>query len=146
MKPVFTAVVVIALATGYTSLAQNVVEYTKLPAKAPSPRTNLEASPTVSGTKPVVKPASQQKETQSNAQATSPLPPPPPAVFILSNGERVEATRYVLTVDSVLIQKEGAERSIPLSSINMTATLAANHARGVDLNIPKSSSQITLSF
>ena len=144
MKPVILAVIVIALTTGFTSLAQNMVEYTKLPPKAAGPRTNPENSPAASTTKSTVITVPQQKA--GNAQTTPIPPPPPPAVFILSNGERVEASRYVMTVDSVQIQQEGKERSIPLSSVNVSATLAANHARGVDLNIPKSNSQITLSF
>jgi hypothetical protein len=37
-------------------------------------------------------------------------------------------------------------RIVPLSAINMDATLAANHQRGLDLQIPENRQQITLGF
>jgi len=72
--------------------------------------------------------------------------PTPPAVFILFNGERLETNHYLLTNNSLRVQQGGAQRTIPLSTINMDATVAANHERGIDLRIPKSKSEIMLSF
>jgi hypothetical protein len=85
------------------------------------------------------------KQVRPEAQV-APAPPLPAAVFILSSGERLESTNYLLTADSVRVQQGGAQRTIPMSKLNVNATLAANHQRGVELKIPANKSQITLSF
>ena len=83
-----------------------------------------------------------------NTQVKDQAPPKPPAsaVFILSNGQKVESGDYVITVDSVRLQQDGKERLIPMSTLNVNATVAANHERGLDLKFPESKSQITISF
>ena len=72
--------------------------------------------------------------------------PTPPAVFILFNGERLETNHYLLNNNSLRVQQGGTQRTIPLSTINMDATVAANHERGIDLRVPKNKSEIMLSF
>jgi hypothetical protein len=89
--------------------------------------------------------AKDEKKAPGKTQS-APAAPTPPAVFILSNGDRLESSNYVLTVDSLRVQQGDQQRTIPLSSLNMDATAAANRARGVDLKIPTSKSQIMLSF
>ena len=89
--------------------------------------------------------AKDEKKAPGKTQA-QPAAPTPPAVFILSNGDRLESSKYVLTVDSLHVQQGETQRSIPLSALNMDATLAANRARGVDLKVPTSKSQIMLGF
>ena len=89
--------------------------------------------------------AKDQKKAPGKAQAT-PTAPTPPAVFVLSNGDRLESSNYILTVDSLRVQQGDTQRTIPLSSLNADATLAANRARGIDLKIPTSKSQIMLGF
>lgn len=89
--------------------------------------------------------AKDEKKAPGKVQ-TAPATPTPPAVFILSNGDRLESSNYVLTVDSLRVQQGDQQRTIPLSSLNMDATLAANRTRGVDLKIPTSKSQIMLGF
>jgi hypothetical protein len=71
---------------------------------------------------------------------------PASAVFILANGDRLESLRYFLTVNSLRVQQGQTERTIPLSAVNLNATIAANRERGIDLNIPKDRTQITLGF
>lgn len=85
------------------------------------------------------------KQTRPVAPAAPP-PPLPAAVFILSSGERLESSNYLLTADSVRVQQGGTQRTIPMSKLDVNATLAANHQRGVELKIPANRSQITLSF
>ena len=75
-----------------------------------------------------------------------PAPPAPPAVFILTSGERLESSHYVLTSASLQVQSGERTRTIPLSSINVDATVAANHQRGLDLKIPRNTSEVMLSF
>jgi hypothetical protein len=84
---------------------------------------------------------------ETKAGNESPLPKPAlPAVFILSNGERIESSKYVLTVDSLQVEQSGRQRTIPMSTVDLNATLAANRERGIDLQIPTGKSQIMVSF
>ena len=71
--------------------------------------------------------------------------PPQPVVFILSSGERLESSHYLLSTDSLQVQQGETQRTIPLSDLNVDATIAANRARGVDLKIP-SKNQVMLGF
>ncbi len=72
--------------------------------------------------------------------------PTPPAVFILTNGERLEAKRYLLTQDILQIQQGRNQQTIPLDALNLPATIAANHERGIDLEVPENRNQLTLGF
>ena len=85
-------------------------------------------------------------EKSAMAQNQPVAGPTPPAVFILFNGERLETNHYLLTNNSLRVQQGGTQRTIPLSTINMDATVAANHERGIDLRVPKNKSEIMLSF
>jgi hypothetical protein len=69
------------------------------------------------------------------------------AIFILSDGRRIESQNYTVT-DSILTIKESHRPSqqIPLSQLNVDATLAANRERGLDLQLPESRSEILISF
>ncbi len=78
-----------------------------------------------------------------NAAATKPLPA---AIFILTNGERLQSNRYTLTYDTLQIQQNRRNRVIPLNALDVDATIAANKAQGVDLQIPQNSSEMTLGF
>jgi len=75
-----------------------------------------------------------------------PAKPNPPAVFVLANGERIESSNYFLTVDSVRVEQNGSPRTIPMSNVNMNATMAANHQRGLNLKVPTDNKQIMVSF
>jgi hypothetical protein len=85
-------------------------------------------------------------DDKSMPASNQPSAPPPPAIFILKNGERLESSRYTMTADAVRVQQGEAERTIPISALNLEATNAANHARGLDLQIPTSKNQMILSF
>ncbi len=86
------------------------------------------------------------QEKNARGKQQPPAKPDLPAVFVLSNGERVEAANYFLTVNSLQIEDEGKERTIPVSSLNLNATVAANNERGVNVKIPTDKTQIMLSF
>ena len=81
---------------------------------------------------------------QSKSQTAA--KPVPLTVFILSNGDRVESSHYILTVDSVKLEQGQTQRTIPVSAINMNATIAANRERGIDLKFPRNRVEITLGF
>jgi hypothetical protein len=86
------------------------------------------------------------QEKNARAKDAAPSKPTPPAVFILSNGERLESTAYVMTSDSLRVNQHGSQRTIPMSALNRNATMAANRERGVNLELPANKAQITLSF
>jgi hypothetical protein len=79
----------------------------------------------------------------AEAAASAPLPP---AMFILTNGERIEARQYLVTYDQVQLVVDRQPRTIPLSMLDMNATLAANRQRGIDLRIPSGQHEISLGF
>ena len=82
---------------------------------------------------------------QGSRQAYAKTPTPQAAtVFVLSSGERLETHEYVLTADSVRVTLAGQPRTIAMSALDVKATLAANHERGIDLKIPASRHEIFL--
>lgn len=70
----------------------------------------------------------------------------PPTVFILTNGERLESDRFVLTAYSLSINVHRSLRTIPLEMLDIDATLAVNRDRGIDLRIPNDRNEISLRF
>jgi hypothetical protein len=72
--------------------------------------------------------------------------PPLPAIFVLINGERVEAQRFALTVTSLSVDIDRRERVIPLEAVDLGATTAANRDRGINLRIPADHNEISVSF
>ncbi len=69
-----------------------------------------------------------------------------PAIFILTSGERVEPRRFLLTASNLSFSIDHQQRTIPLAMLDVEATIAANHDRGVDLRIPADRNEIFLSF
>ena len=68
-----------------------------------------------------------------------------PAVFIFKSGERVEAGHFLLSSNSLQMTPiEGKPRTIVLSDLDLKATIAANHERGVEIKIPGGEGEITL--
>jgi cytochrome c biogenesis protein CcmG, thiol:disulfide interchange protein DsbE len=65
-------------------------------------------------------------------------------VFVLSSGERLETHDYMLTADSVRVTLGDQRRTITMSALDVKATLAANHERGIDLKFPASRHEIFL--
>ena len=72
--------------------------------------------------------------------------PLPKAVFVLTNGERLESDRYTMDPKYLHVAVEGEERIVPMNSVDLKATESANHARGIDLKIPTSKSEVFVSF
>ena len=79
----------------------------------------------------------------ADSTASKPLPP---AMFILTNGERIEAQTYLLTHDKLHVTVDRQPRTIPISLLDINATLAANRERGINLRIPADRNEISLSF
>jgi hypothetical protein len=72
--------------------------------------------------------------------------PRKPAIFILANGQRLESQRYTLTASNLYVTIDRQERTIPISMLEINATVAANRERGIGLRIPADRSEIFLSF
>ena len=72
--------------------------------------------------------------------------PAPPAIFVLTNGERLQATEYTLTYESLQLRQGRQVRVIPLTALNLDATVAANREQGLDLQVPENRQQMTLAF
>ena len=90
-------------------------------------------------------PKSQFIEIPSAANAPAPRMPPP-AVFILVNGNRLEARRFLLSASLLSVSIDRQLRTVPLSMLDIGATVSANHERGIDLRIPDDRNEISLSF
>lgn len=149
MKAMFVPLVAIALGTGCTSVAQDMIEYSHIAAKPPVSMQSLANKTSASLAKTVTdqsasKAAPQDKKVTAGQELTG--KPTPPAVFILSNGTRLESSHYTLTAENLTLQEGATERTIPLNTLDRKATVAENQKRGIDLKIPTSQSQITLSF
>ena len=84
-------------------------------------------------------------EVQGGANSAVPKVQPP-AIFVLTNGERLEVRRYLLTNDTLYLTINRHERSIPITMLDIDATTAANRERGVEVRIPAERSEISLSF
>jgi thiol-disulfide isomerase/thioredoxin len=76
--------------------------------------------------------------------STPPPKPRPPTVFVLRSGEKLEAHHYTIMGGSVRIAEHGDQRTIPLAALDLKASIAANHARGIELKIPTSPTEIVL--
>lgn len=70
----------------------------------------------------------------------------PPTIFILTDGERLESQRFLLTASNLSISIHSHERTIPLEMVDRDATSAANRERGIDLRIPADRNEILLRF
>jgi hypothetical protein len=72
--------------------------------------------------------------------------PSQPAMFILTSGERIETRQYLVAFDHVELTVDRQSRSLPLSALDVNATLEADRKRGIDLRIPAGHNEISLGF
>jgi len=77
---------------------------------------------------------------------TAPSQPALPALFVLANGERLEARRYMLTAEAVDIEVGGKHRRVPMSELSVEQTIAANRERGIEIRILHDTSEVFLGF
>jgi len=81
-----------------------------------------------------------------NASKTAEIKPLPPTIFVLTNGEKLETQRYLLTASNLSVTVRREQRTVPLQMLDLDATLAANRDRGIDLRIPNDRNEISLRF
>jgi hypothetical protein len=70
----------------------------------------------------------------------------PPTLFILKDGGRLESRRYLLTDQSLKIEDGRQQHTIPVSALDLDATIAANHERGIEVTIPRDRNTVFLGF
>ena len=159
MKARLFALIAIAAGLVLAAHAQNTIEYGNISTSAAkalaAPKTSSLANHIVSDLSSHTSTANDaggHKQVQvwqakdARVKDAAPSKPLPPAVFILSNGDRVESSDYFITSDSLQLDQNGNPRTIPLSALNASATVAANRQRGIDMKIPENKAQITISF
>jgi hypothetical protein len=76
----------------------------------------------------------------------APSKPLPPTIFIFTNGEHLEGRQYMLTQDRLYLTVDRQHRVIPLTALDINATVAANRARGIELQVPAERDEIFLGF
>jgi len=103
------------------------------------------APPVAQPPAPQVPPEPKLIEVPGAANA-APAKPLPPAVFVLTSGERVEVSRFLLRANEVSVTVNRQQRTIPVSKLDLDATLAANRDRGIELEIPTDPNEISLRF
>lgn len=71
----------------------------------------------------------------------------PPAIFVFTDGRRLESQNYTIT-DTMLTIKEPRRPAmqVPLNQLDLDATLAENRQRGLNLQLPESRSEILIGF
>jgi len=72
--------------------------------------------------------------------------PLPPTLFVLTNGERIESRHYLLTVESLHIELGRHQQTIPVSGLDLDATVSANHERGIEVTVPRDSNSVLIGF
>ncbi len=72
--------------------------------------------------------------------------PKAPAIFLFTNGEKIESEDYMLTKDYLFITTGGQKKRYPVSALDQLATKTANVERGIVITFPKSSGEINLNF
>jgi hypothetical protein len=70
----------------------------------------------------------------------------PATLFVLKDGERLESRHYLLTVESLQIEVGRQQRTIPISTLDLDATIAGNHERGIEVTIPQDRNAVFLGF
>jgi thiol-disulfide isomerase/thioredoxin len=80
------------------------------------------------------------------AQNALPPKPSPKTIFVFANGDRFETDHYTLYPTFLNVVRDGKQLTIALSALDINATIAVNHERGIDLKIPKSRSEVFVAF
>ena len=91
-------------------------------------------------------PAQSPKLVEIPLPGDTTVKPVPPALFVLTNGEKLESRRYVLSANSLQVDIDRKQRTIPISELNIDATIAANQQRGIDISFPQDRSSLFLGF
>lgn len=67
-------------------------------------------------------------------------------IFVFVNGERLEVNHFTIDGGFLHLAIAGQQRTVALGTLDIKATIAANHERGIELKIPQSRSEVTIAF
>jgi cytochrome c biogenesis protein CcmG, thiol:disulfide interchange protein DsbE len=85
-------------------------------------------------------------DVPAGPRSTMPSKPTPKTIFVFANGERFESEHYTMSGGYLDVMVAGQDRHIALNTLDTKQTIALNHARGVDVQIPASKGEIFLGF
>ncbi len=74
----------------------------------------------------------------ASVAGTQPAQPEDPSVLVFRDGHRLEVENYAIVGDTLYDFTPGHMRKVPLSQLDLTATVKANEDRGVDFVLPAS--------
>ena len=77
-------------------------------------------------------------ENVSAEQAPQPAQPQDPSVLVFRDGHQLEVQNYAIVGDTLYDLTPGHARKVPLSQLDLPATVKANDDRGVDFVLPAS--------
>ena len=80
------------------------------------------------------------------AERAVPPKPSPKTIFVFANGEHLEVDQYTINASYLCLAVRGEQRTVALNTLDIKATIAVNHARGVDIKIPQNRSEVFLAF
>jgi hypothetical protein len=88
-------------------------------------------------------PASNDRESSSLSNAG----PPKPAVLVFRDGHREEISAYTISAGTLYAQSDfyssgSWNQKLELSSLDLPATIAENHSRGIAFQLPKASNEV----
>ena len=72
------------------------------------------------------------------AAGSQPVQPEDPSVLVFRDGHRLEVENYAIVGNTLYDFTPGHMRKVPLSQLDLTATVKANDERGVDFVLPAS--------
>jgi hypothetical protein len=85
-------------------------------------------------------------DVPAGPRSTISAKPTPKTVFVFANGDRFESEHYTMSGGYLDVMIDGQDRHIALNTLDTKKTIAVNHARGVDLQIPATKGEIFLGF
>lgn len=116
---------------------------------SPAPSINRSTSPAPVKPKVIEIPGNathSPKRNTTRIERARTAKPNPKTTFVLANGERFASDQYTIADGVLHANVNGEPRTVPISTLDMKTTLAVNHARGVELKVPKNSSEVFLAF
>src|SRR3974390_1764412 len=95
----------------------------------------IEANAPTKPAQPLEPPKIIEVSTGKEVTQSHSSPPSLPTLFVLANGKRLKARRYMLTADFADIEVGGEHRRFAMNQLNTQQTIAANRKRGIEIII-----------
>lgn len=104
--------------------------------RTPDDLTATESSEAVSSAEESTSPAPDPSSAQSDSASSQPAQPQEPSVLVFRDGHQLEVQNYAIVGDFLYDFTPGHARKVPLSQLDLAATVKANDDRGVDFTLP----------